>query len=170
MRALIASFVDPRGRCDRRGMLLAALLMLAIEVIAGLGIWLTARGPDDPALIPFKAVVFYLAFVASSQRLHDLGHSAWRIVWAMGAVVVWATVLSVAAMIRLPPESIRPGESGFLLVFLGTATPLLGMLAWLHLKRGQSGPNRYAPAPGPLGFARPWGRSKRASGEMVAAA
>jgi uncharacterized membrane protein YhaH (DUF805 family) len=168
MRGLISSFIDPRGRCDRRGMLLAALLMLAIESITALGLWLSARGPDDPALMPIKAVVFYLAFVASSQRLHDLGLSAWRIAWAMSGVVAWAMALSVTAMIQLPPDSMRPGEHGFFLVFLGTALPLMVMLAWLHLKRGQSGPNQYGPAPGPLGFALPSSRASRPAGEAVA--
>ena len=54
----------------------------------------------------------------------------------------------------LMSEAMQPGAVGFLIVFAGTMLPMLVMLAWLHLRKGVSGPNRYGPEPDATGFSR----------------
>lgn len=170
LRLLIISLVDPRGRCNRRGLLIAALLMLGVEAVMGMLMWLTGRGLDDPLMTPTKIAVLYLAFAASSQRLHDLGKSSIRIAWAMAALIAWAVAVCIATMLSLPPDRMAPGETGFLIVSLATMLPMLVMLLWLHLGRGEPGPNRYGPVPTGWGFARPHGRTRPVPAGTAAAA
>lgn len=154
MHALIVSMMDPRGRCDRRGLLLAALVMLGVEVAMLLGLWATGGSLSHPVLFPIKAGLIYLAISAAIQRLHDLGHSGWALLWAAIGLMAWAAVLAIGAISQLPPERLVPGEIGHVIVFGGTLVPLLAGLLWLHFSPGQAGSNDYGPAPGSFGFAR----------------
>lgn len=145
---------DPRGRCNRKGLVIAAAVMLSVEVIVALGLWTSGRRLDDPAVLPLKAAMVYLAISAAAQRLHDLGRSAWVIVWALLGLIGWSVVLAVAVMLNLPPEQLAPGETGHMIVFAGVAVPLVAALLWLHFAPGMTCANRFGPVPKELGFAR----------------
>lgn len=154
LQPFLLALLDPRGRCNRKGLVLAALLMVAAEIVLGLAMWASGRMLDDPLVLTFKAALVYLAFSAASQRLHDLGRSALWIPVAMLALIAWAFALAVAAAFYLPPERMAPGETGFAIVFAGLVVPMLATLAWLHFAPGIPSANRFGPAPDRLGFAR----------------
>jgi uncharacterized membrane protein YhaH (DUF805 family) len=151
---ILKALADPRGRCNRKGLVVAAAVMLSVEVIVALGLWTSARRLDDPAVLPLKVAMVYLAISAASQRLHDLGRSAWSILWALLALIGWSLVLAVAVMLNLPPEQLAPGERGHMIVFAGVAVPLVAALLWLHFAPGKTCANRFGPVPTGLGFAR----------------
>jgi len=154
LQPLFLSLVDPRGRCNRKGLLMAAAIMLGVEVVAGLGMWASERTLDDPLVVAIKVALFYLAVSAAIQRLHDLGRSAWNMLWASLAMLVWSVVLAFAVVVQMPPDQMEPGKLGFAVVFAGIALPMLAMLLWLHFAPGESKSNRYGAIPGALGFAR----------------
>ncbi len=151
---VMKALADPRGRCNRMGLVIAAAVMLSVEVIVALGLWTSGRRLDDPAVLPLKVAMIYLAISAAAQRLHDLGRSAWCIFWGMAALICWSVVLAIAVMLHLPPEKIAPGETGHMIVFAGVAVPLVAALLWLHFAPGMTCANRFGPAPTGLGFAR----------------
>ncbi len=150
----LKAVADPRGRCNRKGLVIAAGMMLAVELIVASGLWASGRQLDDKAVLPIKALLIYLAFSAAAQRLHDVGRSAWNMAWAMLALIGWSVVLAVAVMLNMPPEQLAPGERGHLIVFAGVALPLVTALLWLHFAPGMSGANRFGPTPQGLGFAQ----------------
>lgn len=154
LQPLILSLIDPRGRCNRKGLLIAAAIMLVVEIVVGVGLWASERALDDPSVVAIKAALIYLAFSAAIQRLHDLGRSAWAMLWATLAMIVWSVVLAFAVMLQMPPEALEPGKLGFAIVFAGIALPMLGMLLWLHFAPGEPSPNKYGAIPSGLGFAR----------------
>ncbi len=154
LQHLILPLVDPRGRCNRKGLLIAAAIMLAVEVVVGLGLLASKRTLDDPLVVAIKAALIYLAFSAAIQRLHDLGRSAWNIAWASLAMIAWSVALAFAVVLQMPPEAMEPGHAGFAMVFGGIALPMLGMLLWLHFAPGEPEPNKYGAVPSGLGFAR----------------
>src|SRR5262245_28689841 len=160
----LVNILDPRGRCNRRGLLIAALVMLAVEAGTGAWLWLAGGSLDDPIALAIKAMLVYAAISAAAQRLHDTGRSAWLIPWALLGIVVWAFTLAIAAMLALAPEQMQPGERGFNIVFGGVLLPMLAMLLWMHFAPGEPRSNRFGPVPRGHGFAR------RGRGESVAQA
>lgn len=154
MSQLAISMLDPRGRCNRTGLIVAALIMLSVEAAVALGLLGAGRRLDDPAVLPLKAALVYLAVSAAAQRLHDLGRSAWGLLWAFLALIGWAVALAVVVMLNVSPEQMAVGETGHAIVLAGVAVPLLAMLLWLHFAPGMKGANRFGPAPAGLGFAR----------------
>ena len=168
--SILRSMLDPRGRCNRKGLLIAAVVMLVVEAVAGLGLWAAERALNDPILLPFKAAMIYLAVSAAAQRLHDLGLSAWRIGWATLAIFGWCIAVTLAAMVTFGPERMAPGEAGFTIVFASLLMPMLVMLLWLHFAPGEPGSNRFGPEPEALGFARHVGRGREVPGGAAGAA
>ncbi len=154
LQPLILSLIDPRGRCNRKGLFVAAAIMLGAEIILGLGLWASERTLDDPLVVAIKAALIYLAFSAAIQRLHDLGRSAWAMLWASLAMLGWSLALAFAVVLQMPPDAMEPGKLGFAIVFGGIALPMLAMLLWLHFAPGEAKPNKYGPIPEGLGFAR----------------
>lgn len=154
LQSLFLSMLDPRGRCNRRGLLLAAVTMLTIEAVALLGLWYAGLGLDTPVAMAIKAGVIYLAIAATIQRLHDLGQSAWNLVWAALALIAWSVLLGLAVLMTIPAGQAGPGDLEQAIVFTGLAMPMLSMLLWLHFAPGESGANRFGPEPDWLGFAR----------------
>ncbi len=154
LHTTLVSMLDPRGRCNRKGLLIAAIVMLSIDIAAGLGLWASGRRLDDPLVMPLKAALIYLAISAAAQRLHDLGHSAWAMLWAMLGLVGWSVVLGITVILQVPPEKMAVGETGHLIVLTGIALPLLGLLLWMHFAAGMTGANRFGPEPSGLGFSR----------------
>lgn len=154
LQPLLLSLFDPRGRCNRKGLFLAALLMLVVEVLLGVALWVSERPFSDPYVLVVKTVLIYMALSAAAQRLHDLGHSALCLLWASLALFSWAFVLGFIVVLQFPPEQLAAGQLGYSILFVGLLQPMLVMLLWLHFARGEEGPNRYGPVPDGLGFSR----------------
>ena len=147
--------LDPRGRCNRKGLLLAAANLLALQVIVGLSLWGAGLDLASPLLQPFNIAFCWVAFALISKRLHDLGHSAW---WIPGAVLIWlVAIICLAGAIAVTGESdlLAPGTTVYWITFAAMLLPLLVAALWLHTAKGQPGDNRFGPAPTAQGFSMP---------------
>lgn len=148
------SLVDPRGRCNRTGLLVAAVGLMAAQgamalVEAGLG---TAAAP---LLLPVKLLVLWVAFAATARRLHDIGRSAWMMLAAMGGFIVWSIVVAVALVLTVGGKVLVPASPWFWVSFAISMAPMFAATLWLHLAPGTPGPNAYGPVPDGLGVAAP---------------
>jgi uncharacterized membrane protein YhaH (DUF805 family) len=147
--------VDPRGRCDRRGFLTAAGVLLALQAPAALLLWHSGAGFGGLPVVAANAVFCWIGYAVISKRLHDLGRSAW---WMPIGLLAWLIVGMVAALavaIVAGPHVLEPGAAGYWLTLIALLLPLLGGLLWLHVARGQAGSNRFGPVPAPHGFSMP---------------
>lgn len=150
-----ANLFDPRGRCSRKGLLLISGLLLAVEIALAL-LWL-ATGADfggAPALI-IKSVLLWLAFAATSKRLHDCGLSAWWFVGGLFGVMAWSFLLTTGLVIAFGAAALAVEGGGFTAAFAGTCLPAMGLLIWLHCQAGERGLNRFGPEPDASGFSPP---------------
>lgn len=147
---------DPRGRCDRKGLLVIALVLLVLQALAGLLYWLGIVQDGGPAMRIAEVMLVLMAFAATSKRLHDIGLSAWWLLAGLGGMIVWSVVLAVALVLSVGATALQPGSSGFATAIAGTMLPAFVVTLWLHLAKGEAGDNRFGPAPELLGFsARP---------------
>ena len=152
---LACHMLDPRGRCNRKGLLIVAGLLLAAEIVVGLALWLAGVDLEGGGVLAIKAVCVWLAVCAGSKRLHDLNLSAW---WMLGmlAISILATfALVVAMMVVLGPEALQPGTAWYFAALAGSMMPILAATLWLHFRKGQPGVNRFGAEPRGIGFAGP---------------
>lgn len=145
---------DPRGRCNRKGLLVVALGMLVAEIIVGVVVLCGAVGLDHPAMVASKAVLMLAAVSAAAQRLHDTGRTAWWIAGALIGLFAGGLALSFGLLQFMSLESLQPGGSAFLIVTTAITLPMLAMMLWLHFAPGEARANRFGPVPEGLGFAR----------------
>ena len=152
---LLTVFLDPRGRCDRRGLLTVAGSLLALQA-AALGLaWTGALAPEGDVGALLGILFIWGAIAATSKRVHDIGLSAWWIGGSFLAVMMSTAVMAIGLMCLLPQAAFEPGETGYLVVVAGNALPIFALCIWLHCVKGQAGPNRFGEEPGPLGFSVP---------------
>lgn len=149
----VAHLCDPRGRCDRKGLALVALVLLPAQVVFGIAIVAAGLSWHHPAVVAGKLVFLWIAIVAGVKRLHDLGLRGWWMLVGFVGYLVWSVVVGIAAIALFGPGAVVPGSFALSLVVALNALAMLGALLYLHFAKGQSGPNRYGPPPGPLGFA-----------------
>lgn len=149
------AFLDPRGRCDRQGLLFIAIVLLVLQLVLGGGFWLADVDLTGPAAMLLKAVFFWAAIAAAAKRLHDFGRSAWWLVGGLAVAVAWSFALAFAAILMIGPEALTPQSPWFAAFFAGTSLPLFAALMWLHFAKGMPGPNRFGPATTAWGFAGP---------------
>jgi len=150
---------DPRGRCNRKGLLYLAVILLTVQV--GLGV-LVLRGvleQDGPLLLAMKIVFFWTAYVGASKRLHDTGRRAWWIAGGFLALAVWTIIATVGALIVFDTNELVPGARVHSTIVMSTIVPAFAALLWLHCRKGMTGPNRFGPQPGQSGFSLPAGQA-----------
>lgn len=168
-RALL-DICDPRGRCNRKGLLQIALGLLALQIATGLLIWLGGIALDGPLALALKLGFLWLAIAAASKRLHDTGRSAWWIVWTLLAVLAWSTVVAVALLLMFGDKILAPGAGGFEIHFALTMLLVLAATLWLHFAPGDSASNRYGSCPSEHGMSGPAPRRPAAVADMLAEA
>lgn len=160
-------FFDPRGRVDRQGFMIVAAVLVGAQ--AGLYGALAAAGDSVQSGLAYaaNAILFWMGFAAVSNRLHDLGMSAWRLVAAIAGLAVWCFGLSFSLVICFGEDGFLPGGTGLIAAVAGTSLPVAGLVLWIHFARGDAAANRFGPAPGPSGFAP--GPGKAAAAGLVSA-
>lgn len=80
-----SDFFDPRGRTDHRGLFAMSIVVLVLE-FSGLAAAELAGGALQGAwVVVLQAVLLWVALVAVSRRLHDMGRSAW---WLVGGLAL----------------------------------------------------------------------------------
>ena len=160
---LAVELIDPRGRCDRKGLLVLAVLLLVLQAALALAQLIGGFDLESTAGTAAKAVFLYMACAATGKRLHDTGRTAWWILGVIAAVVIWTIGLSIAAALSLGPDALEPDGFWSMAILTATCLPVLGLLMWLHVAKGQTCPNRYGPVP------RGWGLPRHRQEPTVAA-
>ena len=160
--AYSVELIDPRGRCDRRGLLALAIIIMVLQAALALAVLASGIEPAPLIVDMVNAVFVYMAFAATAKRLHDTGRSAWWIVGGAIAVVAWSIAVAFSAVLALGPDGFDPGSFWWIVAVTVSTLPAFALLLWLHCAKGDSQANRFGPVPGRSGFAR-HGRSQVAS-------
>ncbi len=133
---------DPRGRAGRLEMLVAAVVMVAIEA------FITIAGLSDGWMSwVAKAFAMWVGIVVSGKRLHDLGFSAWWLAAGAGVLCIWSAMVAFGFLILAGPEALYDGSLGLLVLVGLTMMPAIGSALWLHLAEGEARENRFGPVP-----------------------
>lgn len=146
------TLLDPRGRCNRRGLLYVSSLLLAVELGLAL-IVLVADVPfDGPAALVVKLILLWTALVATSKRLHDCGRSAWWIAGTAFGLMGWCFLVTLGVVLLLGPPALAGTPMALGAVMTAVFLPLLSLAIWLHVARGDIEANQYGPVPDATGF------------------
>jgi uncharacterized membrane protein YhaH (DUF805 family) len=147
--------LDPRGRCNRKGLLLAAAILLALQAAVALALWGAGLDLTGHLAMAASAAFCWIGFALISKRLHDLGRSSW---WIPGAMLVWLAAivcLAVAIVLTGDPDLLATGTPSYWLTLSAMLLPLVMTALWLHTAAGQPGDNRFGPEPTDHGFSMP---------------
>ncbi len=160
-KALLALLFDPRGRISRQDMLVAATLMLVLD----LGLSLMTTGY---AAYIAKTIAYWIGGAAIIKRLHDVGLSGWWFAGGLAGFCMWSALLGVAIALTIGFESLQPGGIGYIALLAALVVPALGLTLWLHLAAGEAGMNRFGAPPAgilaQLDAARPSGGGAAGNG------
>lgn len=157
--SLFLHMVDPRGRADRKGLLIAASVLLVLQV-AAVVVQTYATGVPFAAILVLHVAILWSAVVCAVKRLHDIGLSGWRVFGGFLALFAWSFVLAGGLIIGMGLDP-APGSAAFNATYIGTMLPAFAMLLWLHFAKGMVGENRFGPVTDASGFAWPVDNSKR---------
>jgi uncharacterized membrane protein YhaH (DUF805 family) len=147
--------LDPRGRCDRKGFLVAATLLLSAQGLVALGLWLSGLGFDGGAALGVNLAFCWLGYAAVSKRLHDMGRSSWWFATGLAGWLIASMVFAVGVAVAAGPEQLAPGTPTHDAVFAVMMLPLVIGLLWLHVRPGERAANKYGPVPSAFGFSTP---------------
>ena len=147
--------LSPAGRCNRKGFLSVAMVLLATQAGAAALMFASGAAHEGPLGGLLNAAFLWLGIAATSKRLHDIGRSAWSILWAAFALVGWTVVLGITLIFVFGTEALEPGGPGYWACLAGLMAPLLGLTLWLHFAHGTAGSNRFGDEPSELGFSMP---------------
>lgn len=163
-------FVDPRGRSDRRGLLVVTLAVLAVQAVLLITALATGLYPNGPLSWALEGIMFWLAVAATARRLHDCGRPAWWIAAGALAVMAWCFVLTTGILIAKGPLAFAPGSEWLTLTIAAVTLPTLAIMVWLHCEPGDGQVNRYGPVPDASGFSEPTRGDGRVSAGTLARA
>lgn len=157
---------DPRGRANRKGLvILAAILILAQACVFG-GCYFVGNELKGPSSWVIHSLFIWFGTTALSKRLHDLGISAWWILWAAIGVFIWTFIVSIAVVLTLGIEAAVPGGTGMMISMAVSFAPILVLTVWMHFALSEQGANKFGPLPGASGFSKPY---PSASAEPISA-
>lgn len=152
---MILMLFDPRGRCNRKGLLIIACAMLAVQICLVLGLWQAGASLDTPMVVALKAVFVWLALAAASKRLHDLGLGTLWIGAAFLGLLVWSVLSVMAVMSVFGTDVFNVNSPAFATVMAANIAPVIIVTLWMHFAKGDLGANRFGPPPGADGFSMP---------------
>lgn len=144
--------VDPRGRCNRQGLLALTVVALALQAVGGSMLAFAGKALDGALAMSLNAPIFWVGAMAVLKRLHDIGRTGWWVLASSAAWIVWAFVATFAAVAIFGQGAIAEGSLGFWIVFAMIVLPAFGGLLFLHAAPGDTAVNRYGEVPGPTGF------------------
>lgn len=144
--------VDPRGRCNRQGLLALTLVALTVQAVGGTLLALAGKPLDGALAMSLNAPIFWIGAMAVLKRLHDMGRTGWWVLAMSAAWIVWAFVATFLAVAIVGQGAIAEGSVGFWIIFAAIVLPAFGGLLYLHAAPGEAATNRYGEVPGPLGF------------------
>jgi uncharacterized membrane protein YhaH (DUF805 family) len=155
LRTISCLLFDPRGRIDRKGLLLlAGGLFAAQAMIYGMA-W-AGFYPSRHSLVQlFEVAALWICLAAAVKRLHDIGCGGTWVLIGFGCQCLFALVLVVTAMLTMGQGALETGTSTYWWIVGVTMLPAVAATLWLHVQRGQPHDNIYGPVPGGLGYAPP---------------
>ncbi len=149
-------FFDPRGRVNRKGLIIFAAVLIGAQAGVYSAFWMYGVDFGSGLASIFNGLFGWLGLVAVSKRLHDLNLSAWRLVAAVAGCLAWCFVFSLAVVFVLGEEAFTGSEMGMTVAIIGALAPLAMLTLWLHCAKGDGADNRFGPRPGAFGFSRDW--------------
>ncbi len=165
---MIPMLFDPRGRCNRKGLLVIACAMLAVQICLAIGLWQAGASLESPVVVALKVVFVWLALAAASKRLHDLGLGTLWIGAAFLGLLVWSVLSVMAVMSVFGTDVFNVNSPAFATVMSANIAPVIIVTAWMHFAKGDSGANRFGPPPGRDGFSMPSPENETTvSGDLV---
>jgi len=147
--------LDFSGRCNRRGLLVIAVVLLALQLLLATIVWLAGVPGSHPFVQLLQFVFFWLSLAAAAKRLHDCGLSAWWLLAGALGLMGCCFIVTIAAVALLGPMTLAPGNLGFIVAIAVTMALGVAMTTWLHLMPGMARDNLYGPTPDESGFSRP---------------
>ncbi len=151
----IVDCLDPRGRCDRRGLLVAALVLLSIEAAGFLGYTFGWLHRSTPMLRAAELLLAWIGIAITIKRLHDCRISAAWLAAAFVVVMGWCFILTLGVVLVAGPVAMSPDSDLFTWVLVLSAAPMMAGAIWLHLVKGDPIANTYGPVPNRSGFSHP---------------
>ncbi len=164
----VFDIVDPRGRANRKGLIVLAVIMLGAQVLVRGGGYLLGHELQGPASWVIHSLFIWLGVVALSKRLHDLGISAWWLLWAAIGMFVWTFIVSFAVVLTLGLEAVAPGSSGMMIAMTASFAPVMALTLWMHFAIGDAGGNMFGPAPRVSGFSKHYSTSSAGQPAVIA--
>jgi uncharacterized membrane protein YhaH (DUF805 family) len=138
--------LDPRGRIGRKDMARLALSLMAVQIAIMAAVLALGVKPASSFMRVVEIAALWISIAAASKRLHDAGLSAAWIVWTSIAYVGWAVIVAAATIMITGPVRMTATSPAMIAAVAVSMLPLLAALLWLHLKKGDTGANRYGPA------------------------
>lgn len=152
---LVWHMLDPRGRCNRQGLLIVAGLLLGTEIFVGSALWVLDADLNGPAVFTFKLLCVWTAICAGSKRLHDLNLRAWWMLGTLAITTIWTFMLVVAMAVTLGTQVLQPGTSWYFIALVLSSAPIFLATLWMHFRKGHTGHNRFGTEPKGFGFSGP---------------
>jgi uncharacterized membrane protein YhaH (DUF805 family) len=106
--------LDFSGRCNRRGLLVIAVVLLALQLLLATIVWLAGVPGSHPFVQLLQFVFFWLSLAAAAKRLHDCGLSAWWLLAGALGLMGCCFIVTIAAVALLGPMTLAPGNLGFI--------------------------------------------------------
>lgn len=151
--------LDPRGRCDRHGFFVLAVVLIALQLALMGALWLSGQPADGAVFWAFNLPILWVGSMAAIKRMHDIGRSGWLILAAFVFWFVGSLVIMVAATLIIGPETMLAAEANksaaWWVMFAAVVIPAFGGLIWLHATPGDPEPNRFGYVPDSTGFSTP---------------
>ena len=151
----LLELLDPRGRCNARGLQRLTLCLLVLQAAIAALLWLAGFEVDGAVATSLNVAFCWIGFTSVSKRLHDMGRTAW---WFAAAAVIWfvgAVLLSFVVIMTAGSGALDEGMTARIVLLVAMVAPVMIALLWMHVVPGNRGDNRFGPQPGAHGFAMP---------------
>ena len=143
----VQQVADPRGRCNRKGLLGVAIALLSLQALALAAWYMTASPPIHVLAGVVKIGCVWIAASAAIKRLHDLGLSGWWLPVSFMVLLIWSVIASFFSLLAFGPAVLTYNSFEFMIYASAVMIwPVAGTL-WLHFAKGDEGHNRYGAPP-----------------------
>ena len=151
----LLELLDPRGRCNARGLQRLTICILALQVGVGAILWLAGIELGGAIALSLNLAFCWIGFTTVSKRLHDINRTSW---WFALAALIWLVAvfaLALGMILTLGPNALDDGTAARIVALAAMIGPVFAALLWLHFVPGDVAANRFGPAPGAHGFGMP---------------
>lgn len=152
---LLVQMALPTGRCGRRGLLLAAALLVVVQFVFSVLVAAGLIAFYGAGALVFKLATLWIALAMVVKRLHDVGLSGWWLLAGASGLAAWTVAVSMVSYASFGLDAFMPGTALYWISFLIVMVPAIGIAMWLHAAPGDHRDNRYGPLPDGFGLSMP---------------